>query len=144
MAALSAGHVQDASRFPPQRHGQPFGRAAVGSLVKWAPPTLIKQLGAIWREWWAMSTLRTIVQRASAMTELLERAITAIKRLSPEAQDAIASRLLSEVDDEKSWDLRFATTTDTQWDRLADKVRLSIATGKTTPLDDVFPPQKSS
>ena len=72
------------------------------------------------------------------MTELLERAITAVKMLPSEVQDAIASRLLSEIDDEQAWNIRFITTTDTQWDYLADKVRRSIATGKTTPLDDVF------
>lgn len=78
------------------------------------------------------------------MTELLERAITAVKKLPPEVQDAIATRLLSEVEDEQAWNLRFAMTTDAQWDCLADKVRRSIANGKTTPLDDVFPPQNRS
>lgn len=78
------------------------------------------------------------------MTELLERAITAVKKLPPEVQDAIATRLLSEVDDEQAWNSRFTTTTDAQWDCLADKVRRSIAKGKTTPLDDVFPPQNRS
>jgi len=72
------------------------------------------------------------------MTELLERAITAVKRLPSEVQDAIASRLLSEIDDEQAWNIRFMTTTDTQWDYLADQVRRSIASGKTTPLDNVF------
>ena len=56
------------------------------------------------------------------MTELLERAITAVKKLPPEVQDAIAARLLSEVDDEQAWNVRFTTTTDAQWDCLADKV----------------------
>ena len=78
------------------------------------------------------------------MTELLERAITAVKMLPSEVQDAIASRLLSEIDDEQAWNIRFITTTDTQWDYLADKVRRSIATGKTTPLDDVFLIEKNS
>jgi hypothetical protein len=72
------------------------------------------------------------------MTELLERAITAVKMLPSEVQDAIASRLLSEIDDEQTWNTRFMTTTDTQWDYLADKVRRSIAVGKTTPIDGVF------
>lgn len=78
------------------------------------------------------------------MTKLLERAITAVKMLPSEVQDAIASRLLSEIDDEQAWNIRFITTTDTQWDYLADKVRRSIATGKTTPLDDVFLIEKNS
>ena len=78
------------------------------------------------------------------MTELLERAITAVKMLPSEVQDAIASRLLSEIDDEQAWNIRFITTTDTQWDYLADQVRHSIAAGKTTPLDDVFLIEKNS
>jgi hypothetical protein len=78
------------------------------------------------------------------MTELLERAIIAVKKLPPETQDAIASRLLGEVDDEQAWTERFTTTTDAQWDCLADRVRHSIATGKTIPLDDVFPMNPSS
>jgi len=32
MAALSTGEVQDAGRFLPRRHDQPFGRAATGGL----------------------------------------------------------------------------------------------------------------
>ena len=78
------------------------------------------------------------------MTELLERAITAVKMLPSEVQDAIATRLLSEIDDKQAWNTRFTTTTDTQWDCLADKVRLSIAAGKTMPLDDVFSIEKIS
>ena len=76
------------------------------------------------------------------MTELLERAITAVKMLPSEVQDAIASRLLSEIDDEQEWNIRFMTTTDTQWDDLADQVRRSIAAGKAAPLDDVFDRKK--
>ncbi len=78
------------------------------------------------------------------MTELLERAITAVKMLPSEVQDAIASRLLSEIDDEQAWNIRFMTTTDNQWDYLADNVRRSIAAGKTTLLDDVFLIEKNS
>lgn len=73
------------------------------------------------------------------MTELLEKAITAIKKLPTDTQDAIAARLLEEVTDEQAWSTRFAATTDTQWDHLADSVRRSIASGKTTPLEDIFP-----
>ncbi len=57
------------------------------------------------------------------MSELLEQAITAVKILPSEVQDAIASRLLSEVDDEQAWNICFITTTDIQWDHLADRVR---------------------
>lgn len=73
------------------------------------------------------------------MTELLEKAITEIKKLPADAQDAIAIRLLDEVTDEQAWAGSFAATTDTQWDQLADRVRRDIAMEKTTPLEDVFP-----
>jgi hypothetical protein len=73
------------------------------------------------------------------MTELLERAITAIKKLPDENQNAIAAQLLAEIADEQQWLTRFSNTTDSQWDNLASKVRQSIATEKTTPLETVFP-----
>ncbi|MBB1126329.1 hypothetical protein [Thiospirillum jenense] len=72
------------------------------------------------------------------MTELLERAITAIKTLPTDAQDAIAARLLSEIEDEREWNIRFMATTDSQWDNLANRVRTSIANKKTRPLDEIF------
>jgi len=74
----------------------------------------------------------------------LSRPLLWLKSFPPEAQDAIATRLLSEVNDEQAWGLRFTTTTDVQWDYLVDKVRRSIITGKMTPLDNVFPSQQSS
>jgi hypothetical protein len=77
------------------------------------------------------------------MTELLERAIIAVKKLSPDAQDAIAIYLLNEVDNEKDWSASFAATTHAQWDHLADKVRKSIATSEVLSLDDVFPPDSA-
>lgn len=76
------------------------------------------------------------------MTELLERAITAVKKLPSEVHAAIAARLLSEVDDEQVWNIRFTTTIDAQWDFLADKVRRNIAAREVIPLDDVFPIEK--
>ena len=78
------------------------------------------------------------------MTELLERAITAIKQLPADTQDAIAARWLAEVDDERGWSARFAATTDAQWDRLADRVRRTIARGDVTPVDEIFPPRATS
>lgn len=35
---------------------------------------------------------------------------------------AIATRLLAELKDEQAWQVRFESTTDEQWDRLAAKV----------------------
>jgi hypothetical protein len=75
-----------------------------------------------------------------AMTELLRRVVAEIEKLPQEDRDAIASRLLAELKDEQAWKVRFESTTNSQWDRLAQMVRLAIATGHTTPLDEVFPP----
>lgn len=73
------------------------------------------------------------------MTELLQQVIAALKKLPADQQDAIASRLLAELKDEQQWVEQFKSTTDDQWDRLADLVRQDIATGETMPLDEVFP-----
>ncbi len=77
------------------------------------------------------------------MTTLLQRAVAEVEKLPAEDQDAIAARLLAEVDDERQWDTRFAATTDDQWDRLVAEVRRDVAEGGTLPLDDVFPPDES-
>ncbi len=77
------------------------------------------------------------------MTTLLQRAVAEVEKLPAEDQDAIAARLLAEVDDERQWDTRFASTTDDQWDRLVTEVRRDVAEGGTLPLDDVFPPDES-
>ncbi len=76
------------------------------------------------------------------VTTLLQRAVAEVEKLSPEDQDAIAARLLAEVDDERQWNTRFASTTDDQWDRLVAGVRPDVAEGGTLPLDDVFPPDE--
>jgi hypothetical protein len=73
------------------------------------------------------------------MTELLQKAIAAVSKLSDEQQDAIAVRLLAELEDEQAWQVCFDATTDTQWDNLASLVRQEIAANKVVPLDEVFP-----
>lgn len=60
------------------------------------------------------------------MTELLRRVIAEIEKLPEVEQDAIATRLLAELKDEQAWQVRFKSTTDEQWDRLAAKVRQEI------------------
>ena len=75
------------------------------------------------------------------MTELLERAIAQLKTLPVEEQNAIAARLLAELEDESVWKTQFASTTDDQWDRLAAMVRQEITAGDITPLAEVFPSQ---
>jgi len=78
------------------------------------------------------------------MTELLEQAIAQLKSLPAEMQDAIASRLLAEMEDERSWQAKFASTTDEQWDQMAAAVRQEIAAGDVTPLEEVFLTQPES
>lgn len=73
------------------------------------------------------------------MTELLQQAIAEIQKLPADQQDAIASRLMAELKDEQKWTDQFESTTDQQWDRLADMVRQEIASGDTVSLDEVFP-----
>ncbi|MBE9013220.1 hypothetical protein IQ250_23770 [Pseudanabaenaceae cyanobacterium LEGE 13415] len=73
------------------------------------------------------------------MTELLQQVISEIQKLPADQQDAIASRLMAELKDEHRWTEQFESTTDDQWDRLADLVRQEIASGDTAPLDEVFP-----
>ncbi len=73
------------------------------------------------------------------MTELLQQAISQIEKLSAAQQDAIATRILAELQDEQKWEACFAQTTDEQWDRMAAMVRQEIASGETVTLDTVFP-----
>lgn len=61
------------------------------------------------------------------MTELLQQAIAKIEQLSPHQQDAIASRLLTEVQDEQQWETSLNNTTDGQWEQMADMVRQEIS-----------------
>jgi hypothetical protein len=72
------------------------------------------------------------------MTSLLQKAIAAIESLSTEDQDAIAARLLAEVEDERIWEQKFQATTNEQWDRLAEQARQEIAEGNLLPLEDLF------
>jgi hypothetical protein len=78
------------------------------------------------------------------MRKLLQQAIAAIEKLPAEAQDAIATRLLTEAADEQAWAAQFEATTDAQWDRMAERVRRAIAAEDITPLDDVLPPREPS
>jgi hypothetical protein len=51
----------------------------------------------------------------------------------------LASRILVDLEDEAAWVSRFEATSTVQWDRLADLARQEIASGKTAPLEDIFP-----
>ena len=72
------------------------------------------------------------------MTELLERVIEQLKILPADEQDAIATRFLAEIEDERAWKISFASTTDDQWDNLAAMVRREITAGEFSPLEEVF------
>jgi hypothetical protein len=71
------------------------------------------------------------------MTELLKKAIEAVSKLPPESQDAIAARLLMELEDERSWDEAFAGSQD-KLARMADAALDEFKTGKTVPLEDIL------
>ena len=72
-------------------------------------------------------------------TALLQQVIAKIEKLPAEQQDAIANRLLADLEDEQAWAKSFAATTDDQWDKLAQMVRKEIADDQIFSLDDVFP-----
>ena len=55
-----------------------------------------------------------------------------------ETQVAIAIRLLAEITDEREWAASFDSTTDAQWDQLAEMARRAIADDPTTPLGEMF------
>lgn len=72
------------------------------------------------------------------MTKLLQQAVAKIQQLTPEQQDAIATRLLAELQDEQNWDSRFANTTDDQWEKMAKMARQEILNKDLTPLDEIL------
>lgn len=75
------------------------------------------------------------------MTKLLQEAINKIQELSPEQQDAIASRILDDLEDEQKWEYLFTNTTDEQWAKMAEKVKQDIINGDVVPLDDFLEDQ---
>jgi hypothetical protein len=68
------------------------------------------------------------------MTQLLERALAEVQKLSPAGQDAIASVILEEIQDEELWDQTFARSQD-KLARMAAKVREDIRAGRTRDLE---------
>jgi hypothetical protein len=63
------------------------------------------------------------------MTQLLEQALTEVKKLPEAEQDAIASLILDELSDERRWQESFACSQD-QLARLAAKVREDLRAGR--------------
>ncbi|MBD2496281.1 hypothetical protein [Nostoc sp. FACHB-280] len=68
------------------------------------------------------------------MTELLEKAIAKLKTLPPKQQDAIASLILEELEDENIWDQAFEQSQDALA-KLAAEAMAEYQAGKTQPLD---------
>ena len=60
------------------------------------------------------------------MTKLLEQAVAEIEKLPEETQDAIAARLLADLADEQDWAVRFAETSEDQWEQMVALVRREI------------------
>jgi hypothetical protein len=68
------------------------------------------------------------------MTELLEQAISKLKTLPTSEQDAMASIILQEIEDERRWDESFARSPDLLA-KLAAEAMAEYHAGKTLPLD---------
>lgn len=63
------------------------------------------------------------------MTQLLEQAIAELHKLPDSDQDAIASLILAEINDERRWEAAFANSQE-QLSRMADKARDDIRAGR--------------
>ena len=63
------------------------------------------------------------------MTQLLEQAFSEAQKLSESDQNAIASLILDELEDERRWDSAFANSQE-KLAGLATKVRADIAAGR--------------
>lgn len=72
------------------------------------------------------------------MTTLLRKALSEIEKLPDAQQDAIAARLLAEVEDERAWSSRFSETTEAQWQAIAEDVRREVEAGRTEPIETLF------
>jgi hypothetical protein len=68
------------------------------------------------------------------MTDLLERAISSLKTLPEEEQNAIAAIILDEIEDERRWDEAFSRSPDTLA-KLAAFAMAEYRAGKTQELD---------
>lgn len=68
------------------------------------------------------------------MNKLLEKAFAEAARLPDEDQEAFASQILAEIEDERGWNERFAKSPD-KLAKLAQQARERIAKGQTLPYD---------
>ena len=70
------------------------------------------------------------------MTKLLEKALEKISRLPHAEQDAVASQILAELEDEAAWAKRFAAQKG-KLRRMAEEALAEHREGQTLPLDDL-------
>jgi len=77
------------------------------------------------------------------MTQLLQRAISELSKLPEDTQDALATRILDDLEDDQAWDEQFAATTDEQWARLSEMAQRDIAAGDSMPLEEFLRTRKS-
>ena len=68
------------------------------------------------------------------MTKLLEKALERVSALPDDEQDAVASIILEELDDEARWRATFARSQDALA-RLADAAHAEIGRGEVQPLN---------
>lgn len=68
------------------------------------------------------------------MIQQLEKALTKLAELSELDQEAIANRILAEIEDEKLWHQQFQESQD-QLAKLADEALADFKQGKTLPLE---------
>ena len=71
------------------------------------------------------------------MTKLLEKALEKISALPGDEQDAIASQILAELEDEAAWAKRFSAQGG-KLRRLADEALEEHRKGRTRPLDELL------
>jgi aspartate/glutamate racemase len=63
------------------------------------------------------------------MSQLLEQAISEVRKLSESEQDAIAALIMEEIADERRWENSFAKSQE-QLSRLAERARQEIQAGR--------------
>jgi hypothetical protein len=63
------------------------------------------------------------------MTELLEKVLAEVSKLSAEEQDTIAALILEALEDERQWEAAFVASQD-KLAKLAEKVRGDIRAGR--------------
>ncbi len=71
------------------------------------------------------------------MTKLLEEALLKVSKLPQDEQDAIASQILTELEDEAEWARRFAATRN-KIRRMSERALEEDRRGETHPLDDLL------